>query len=130
MVRVASATGYVSLPNGVKERSWIREETSQTLSLTRSYTMTLARYSSSWPLFEKHIKRYDPAVPRDDEVLPGVSRHFTRPPRYPWNHPLHRNILEDLMDKDDRGLLLLMAQKMARPGGLTGRGGRCVTRRG
>src|SRR6266403_1698017 len=43
--------------------------------------------SSSGPLVEKHIKRYDPAVPRDDEVPPGVSRHFTRASRYPWNHP-------------------------------------------
>src|SRR5579862_8397873 len=43
--------------------------------------------SSSGPLVEKHIKRYDPAVPRDDEVPPGVSRHFTRASRYPGNHP-------------------------------------------
>src|SRR5580704_16457905 len=43
--------------------------------------------SSSGPLVEKHIKRYDPAVPHDDEVPPGVSRHFTRASRYPGNHP-------------------------------------------
>src|SRR5580693_1729563 len=43
--------------------------------------------SSSGPLVEKHVKRYDPAVPRDDKVPPGVSRHFTRASRYPWNHP-------------------------------------------
>src|SRR5690242_15485469 len=43
--------------------------------------------SSSGPLVEKHVKRYDPAVPHDDEIPPGVSRHFTRASRYPWNHP-------------------------------------------
>src|SRR5580704_11646344 len=43
--------------------------------------------SSSGPRVEKHIKRYDPAVPHDDEVPPGVSRHFTRASRYPLNHP-------------------------------------------
>src|SRR5580692_2628128 len=43
--------------------------------------------SSSGPLVEKHVKRYDPAVPRDDKVPPGVSRHFTWASRYPWNHP-------------------------------------------
>src|SRR5246500_3161844 len=42
--------------------------------------------SSSGPLVEKHVKRYDPAVPHDDEIPPGVSRHFTRASRYPWNH--------------------------------------------
>ena len=43
--------------------------------------------SISGPLVEKHVKRYDPAVPRDDKVPPGVSRHFTGASRYPWNHP-------------------------------------------
>src|SRR5579863_10458789 len=43
--------------------------------------------SSSRPLVEKHVKRHDPAIPHDDEIPPGVSRHFTRAPRYPWNHP-------------------------------------------
>src|ERR1700752_607675 len=43
--------------------------------------------SSSGPLVENHIKRYDPAVPHDDKVPPGISRHFTRASRYPWNHP-------------------------------------------
>src|SRR5258706_5385171 len=38
-------------------------------------------------LVEIHIKRCDPAVPHDDEVPTGVSRHFTRASRYPWNHP-------------------------------------------
>src|SRR5579864_61895 len=41
----------------------------------------------SGPLVEKHVKRYDPAVPHDDEIPPGVSRYFTRASRYPWNHP-------------------------------------------
>src|SRR5258706_7450772 len=43
--------------------------------------------ASSGPLVEKHIKRYDPPVPHDDEIPPGVSWHFTRASRYPWNHP-------------------------------------------
>src|SRR4029077_12868228 len=43
--------------------------------------------SISGPLVEKHVKRYDPAVLHDDEIPPGVSRHFTRASRYPWNHP-------------------------------------------
>src|ERR1700722_13738391 len=41
----------------------------------------------SGPLVEKHVKRYDPAVTHDDEISPGVGRHFTRASRYPWNHP-------------------------------------------
>src|SRR5579864_5462157 len=45
------------------------------------------RAYSSGPLVEKHVKRYDPAVPHDDEIPPGVRRHFTRASRYPWNHP-------------------------------------------
>src|SRR5258706_10185744 len=50
-------------------------------------SVTLPVDRSSGQLVEKHIKRYDPAVPRDEEVPPGVSRHFARAPRYPWNHP-------------------------------------------
>src|SRR5579863_3888780 len=42
---------------------------------------------SSGPLVEKHVKRYDPTVPHDDEIPSGVSRHFARASRDPWNHP-------------------------------------------
>src|SRR3984893_5019639 len=57
------------------------------LKIAICQTFVVLRPVCSRQLVEKHIKRYDPAVPRDDEVPPGVSRHFTRASRYPWNHP-------------------------------------------
>src|SRR6202045_5092861 len=57
------------------------------LKISICQTFVVLRPVYSRQLVEKHIKRYDPAVPRDDEVPPGVSRHFTRASRYPWNHP-------------------------------------------
>ena len=71
------------------EARFSRTATSARLTLTYHHRMMDCRTvdSSSGPLIEKHVKRHDPAVPRDDEVSPGVSRHFTRASRYPWNHP-------------------------------------------
>src|ERR1700722_4052177 len=56
------------------------------LKISICQTFVVLRPVYSRQLVEKHIKRYDPAVPRDDEVPPGVSRHFTRASRCPWNH--------------------------------------------
>src|SRR5712671_3377075 len=55
------------------------------ISICQPFVVLRPVYSRQ--LVEKHVKRFDPAVPRDDEVPPGVSRHFTRASRYPWNHP-------------------------------------------
>src|SRR6202051_2046183 len=57
------------------------------LKISICQTFVVLRPVYSRQLVEKHIKRYDPAVPRDDEVPAGVSRHFPRASRYPWNHP-------------------------------------------
>src|SRR6202047_4820182 len=57
------------------------------LKISICQTFVVLRPVYSRQLVEKHIKRYDPAVPRDEEVPPGVSRRFTRASRYPWNHP-------------------------------------------
>src|SRR3984893_3044601 len=57
------------------------------LKISICQTFVVLRPVYSRQFVEKHIKRYDPSVPHDEEVPPGVSRHFTRASRYPWNHP-------------------------------------------
>jgi hypothetical protein len=42
---------------------------------------------SSGQLVEKEINGDNPAVPRNDEISPGVSRRLTRAARYPLDPP-------------------------------------------